>query len=269
MFSGLDTGKLLFKLLLFVVVSVGTYNAVVINSESEISSENMKFVKRLDESYGVFVPGRMVAATTTWKKLSPEEYKKNPIVQVVSKIDSSIKKEEVEKNENTSSAAVQEELDLILMEVVNPKKWQTALTQSDFSGSLSTRDGLIENLSVSIPNEEPISISFVEMSGNVFEYDRDGDIFSGMIYQVDPKSYMITLTNGPLEGTRLKFSENSKQDMNESNLSQNEMTYSDSSSEEIKPGNFEEVSVEYVPDEISQYDRAIQEEAVKAQSFQF
>ena len=45
------------------------------------------------------------------------------------------------------------------------------------------------------------------MNGNVFQYDYAGEIYSGMLYQVDPKSFMVTLTNGPLEGTRLRFVE--------------------------------------------------------------
>jgi hypothetical protein len=267
MFRDYDSSKLFFQIFFLSFVVLGTYNAVVINEESEISTDQMKFVKRLDESYGVITPGRMVAASTTWKKLSVSEMKRNPIVQVVSKIDSSIKKNE-EDNNQAITAAIGEELNLALIEVINPKKWKTALTKSDFSGSLATRDGLIENLSVSLPSEESISISFAEMSGNVFEYDRDGEIFSGMIYQVDPKSYMITLTNGPLEGTRLKFSNEENNTDVDSNVDTQELE--SSQSEEVVAGNFgEEISPEFTPDEISQYDRSIQEEAVKAQSFKF
>jgi len=40
----------------------------------------------------------------------------------------------------------------------------------------------------------------------VFEYDINGEIYSGMMYQVDQKSYMVALTNSPLEGTRLRCS---------------------------------------------------------------
>jgi hypothetical protein len=57
-----------------------------------------------------------------------------------------------------------------------------------------------------LPNGEGVSVSFSEMTGNVFEYDFEGELYSGMMYQVDQNSYMVTLTNGPLEGTRLKFS---------------------------------------------------------------
>jgi hypothetical protein len=60
-------------------------------------------------------------------------------------------------------------------------------------------------LNVSLPNGEGLSVSFSEMTGNVFEYDFEGELYSGMMYQADQSSYIVTLTNGPLEGTRLKF----------------------------------------------------------------
>jgi hypothetical protein len=65
---------------------------------------------------------------------------------------------------------------------------------------------VIENLIVSLPQGEGITVSFSELAGNVFEYDINGEIYSGMMYQVDQKSYMVALTNSPLEGTRLRCS---------------------------------------------------------------
>ena len=53
------------------IVVTGTYNAIVINSESSLSGNDVKFVKRLDELYGVTIKGREVAASTTWQKLGP------------------------------------------------------------------------------------------------------------------------------------------------------------------------------------------------------
>jgi hypothetical protein len=64
---------------------------------------------------------------------------------------------------------------------------------------------VIESLEVSLPGTEKLSVAFREMSGNVFDYDFGGELYSGMMYQVDTNSYVVTLTNGPLEGTRLKF----------------------------------------------------------------
>lgn len=190
----------------FLVVT-GTYNAVVINSESSIDGSNIKFAKRLDEVYGVVVSKREVAASISWQKLSVKqaaiikekykpEYQKE--VQQSGAIDST-------PVEVATQAAVQEELSLSLTEVINPKKWQQGLTNSQFNGNLTTNNGVIESLSVSLPNGEGLSVSFSEMTGNVFEYDFGGELYSGMMYQVDQSSYMVTLTNGPLEGTKLKF----------------------------------------------------------------
>lgn len=189
---------------LFVVT--GTYNAVVINSESHLSGSDVKFVKRLDEIYGVTVQGREVAASVNWQKLAPAKVAPKPkqIVQTVSKVAAA--PEPSAPVDEIPAAAVQEELTLSLVEVINPKKWQKGLPSTHFVGSLMANNGVIEELSVALPNGEGVSVSFSEMTGNVFEYDLNGELYSGMMYQVDQHAYMVTLTNGPLEGTRLRFS---------------------------------------------------------------
>ena len=207
---------------LFVVT--GTYNAVVINSESSISGSDVRFAKRLDEVYGVVKSGREVAASIKWQKLSvkqisslkPQFLPQPSIVTQPIKTDS----DSVE----VAQAAVQEELNLNLTEVINPKKWQQGINNSQFSGNLVTNNGVIESLNVSLPNDEGVSVSFSEMTGNVFEYDFNGDLYSGMMYQVDQNAYMVTLTNGPLEGTRMKFSADLPQpeDVVPQELAQNE-----------------------------------------------
>lgn len=184
-------------------VLTGTYNAVVINSQSEMTPTEMKFVKRLDEVYGVTVAGRDVAASVKWQKLSKEQ----TIVKNIPKVNaSSVTASAVE---SIPAASVQEELTLSLVEVINQKKWQQGLPAAQFNGSLTTNNGVIENLAVSLPNGEGVSVSFSEMTGNVFEYDLNGELYSGMMYQVDQSAYMVTLTNGPLEGTRMRFSSQS------------------------------------------------------------
>lgn len=190
-------------------LGVGTYNAVVINSESQLGSD-IKFVKRLDELYGVTRPGRLVAASVNWKKLAPAQVAKvKPQQQVVQEVRTVQAAPETISSEAASAppvvAAVQEELNLNLIEVVNPKKWQQGLAAGQFTGTLATRQGTIENLNVTLPNGEGVSVSFSDMAGNVFEYDLNGEIYTGMMYQVDQNAYMITLSNGPLEGTRMKF----------------------------------------------------------------
>src|SRR5690606_11973779 len=109
---------------------------------------------------------------------------------------------EVAAAEEIHEAAVQEELTLSLSGVSNPKKYPQGLTNEKFNGNLTTNAGVIESLNVSLPNDEGLSISFSEMNGNVFEYDFQGELYSGMMYQDAPNSYVVSLTNGPLEGTR-------------------------------------------------------------------
>ncbi len=120
-----------------------------------------------------------------------------------------------------ATAAVKDDLNLNLMEVHNPKKWQNS-TPSQFSGTLSTSNGTIEALSVNLPDGEKVSVSFSEMSGNVFEYDYNGEFYSAMMYQVDQNSYMVTFSNGPLEGTRLKFNKEAEVDQSQPDMPSSE-----------------------------------------------
>jgi len=178
---------------------VGTYNAIVINYSSSVTSSDIKFVKRLDEMDGVIKPGRRMAAVKTWKKLNHHE---------------NLKSVEVQQQEAQvliqAPPSVREDMSLNLVEVINPNKYQSGLALTQFSGSMTTINGTIESLTASLPNDETVSISFAEMSGNVFKYDMNNEIYSGMMFQVDQTSYMVTFTNGPLEGTRLKFLNSAK-----------------------------------------------------------
>ena len=186
---------------------IGTYNAVVINSDSIIDGTQVQFAKRIDELYGVVVSKREVAASLNWQKVSVKQaavYRqfKN---EMASPQVSHASGDQSEAPQVVSEAAVQDSLNLNLTQVMNPKKWQQGLKEDQFSGSLNTNNGVIESLSVSLPGGEGVSVSFSEMTGNVFEYDLGGELYSGMMYQESQNSYVITLTNGPLEGTRLTF----------------------------------------------------------------
>lgn len=198
-----------FLAMLFFVMT-GTYNAIVINSESHLNGADMRFVKRLDELNGIVEPGRLVATGIQWQKLEPTQTVSSnafraPVIQEINTVASASSNGESVPPQVAPGAAVTEELNLNLVEVINPKKWQNGLSGDQFSGSLSTANGSIDSLTVSLPNGEGVTVSFSEMNGNVFEYDIDGEVYSGMLYQVDQTAYMVTLTNGPLEGTRLRF----------------------------------------------------------------
>ena len=195
----LNNKKFLGSVLLGAFVITGLYNAVVMNSESNLSSD-MKLVKRLDEMYGVTTQGRKIASNTSWSKIQPLAVKTGSFkVAPTNLVENKVIVTEV------SEAAIQEELTLNLIEVVNAQKWQQGLATSQFNGSLTANNGVIETLSVSLPDGQGLSINFTELNGNVFNYEMAGQEFSGMLYQVDQNSYMVSLTNGPLGGTRLRF----------------------------------------------------------------
>lgn len=174
------------------LVALGMFNAFLISGQSELSGD-VTYVKGLDEMFGITQPGRVLATNNNWQKI--EDFK-------------NVSSSEVQSGtqlQAEAAPAISEDLTLNLVEVVNPKIWNKGLPNTDFEGELTTSNGTIESLSVNLPGREEISISFAEMNGNVFQYDYAGEIYSGVLYQVDPKSYMITLTNGPLEGTRMRF----------------------------------------------------------------
>jgi hypothetical protein len=260
-----DNSKLYALTIGLFIVCVGIYNSVVINSSSEISDSDMKFVKRLDEVYGVTVPGRHVATTTHWQKVvsTPKvSFVKKEAKNFIPPV-STIQKNSESTQENPTDpavdAAVLEELNLSLVEVINPKKWQNGLNNSQFNGSLMTNNGVIEGLSVSLPNGEGLSVSFSELTGNVFEYDIDGELYSGMMYQVDQNAYMVTLTNGPLEGTRLRFTaaqSEQEQFQNDQILAENKVDVGSFGGQE-----------EVIQEEIVTQDQMIQKEALGVEGF--
>lgn len=193
--------KTLSAIVVTLLISIGTYNAVVINSDSNLASADMKFVKRLDEMNGKIIPGR-ATASVVWTKLDNKPMVQAPkLAPVQNSASASVSAPVVEQE----VAAIQEELNLNLTEVTNPKKWAKGLTSSQFSGSISTSNGVIESLTVSLPDGESVNASLSELTGNVFKYDVNGDTYSGLLYKVDVNSYMVTLSDGPLEGSRLRF----------------------------------------------------------------
>lgn len=253
----------------------GTYNAIVINSESYVS--DVKFVKRLDELYGITKPARQVATSTAWQKLAPvEQTLPRPIMQRQQAAPSSSMDAASTSEPAISSASVQEELSLNLTEVINPKKYQKGLTVSDFSGSLQTNNGVIEELNVSLPNGEGVSISFSEMAGNVFEYDLDGNLYSGMMYQVDSNAYMVTLTNGLLEGTRMRFSPEAQVEQTQPDMPSAEMPEAGAVAEVQEPqvatenfGQEPEINNEQAinVDALNENDQMLQQQALETQGY--
>lgn len=190
-------------------VLIGTYNSVVVNSDSFMDAQRVHFVKRLDEVYGVVTVGRQVASPQgQWVKLTASAPLTKPVVVKKSNptiaVTAQIAEEEI-ADVSGAHAAIREDLELSLIEVFNAKKYPHPPKAGDFVGGLRAKDGLLESIEAVLPSGEKLSVSYSEMVGNVFEYTMDSQILSGMVYQMDKSTYMVTLTNGPLEGTRLKF----------------------------------------------------------------
>lgn len=172
---------------------IGIYNAVVFNSDSSIS--DVKFVKRLDEVYGVTTPGRKVASNVTWQKLEKKAVVENEVVA---------DRIEVVETAPVATAAITKSLNLNLVQVENIKN------ANEFSGTIVTSNGVIDSLNIELPEGKEIFLSSANMNGNVFEYTQDGEVRSGLFYQVEKNKYMITLSNGPFEGARFTFSKGAK-----------------------------------------------------------
>lgn len=181
----------------FLFTVIGTYNSVVIDSKSILDNAHHSLVKRLDHE-GMNRPARMVASTVKWQKLRPVAPQKQVAI---------IRDNNSASTQNTivAEAVVTEDLNLVLVEVINPEKFKDGLTSTDFSGMLTTNGGQIETLEVSLPEGLGVSVSYSDISGNVFEYELNGETQSGMLYQVDQNAYMVSFTAGAMAGTRLRF----------------------------------------------------------------
>lgn len=181
---------------------VGTYNAMMIGSNSQIGSFNSQ--KTLEETLGQVTVGRKLAVAQNWNKIE-----KNEVVVKAVETKKVISTETPVRIEN--SAAIESTLDLKLVEVSNSKMWKNGVQSSDFLGSIETNNGVIENLTANLPGGLNLEIAFSEMTGNTFEYDHNGEVYSALMYQVDQNSYIVSLTNGPLSGTKLRFTGEAKE----------------------------------------------------------
>lgn len=211
-----------------VLTLVGTYNAIVLNTKSELSKSEVPVIKTLDEMYGIYTPGREVAAKK-WQKLEVKTIK--------AQHNGEVKIQNAPVEERIAEATIKNSLRLQLVEVVNSKKWKTAPARTDFSGNLETNNGILDDFSVSLPSGDEISVAYIEMNGNVFNYDLDGEIYNAMIFQADQHSYIVTLNNGPLEGTRMRF----RPELNDEQVAVSQNLYENHN---VEVGNFgDEVSV--------------------------
>ncbi|MBL7664125.1 MAG: hypothetical protein JNM93_03245 [Bacteriovoracaceae bacterium] len=185
-----------------VLLFSGVYNAIVLNSHNFMQDKEIKFVKRLDEIDGVVKKGNFVKIANV-QTLVPQAPKKveatfntNPNTTMVA---------EAPMVAGATQSAITKRLDLKMTEFYNQEKFKNPLSTADFDGSIFVNEGIIESLEVTLPKGESINISYSEISGNIFQYESEGNTYSGMIYEAGTDAYMVTITNGPYQGSRMKF----------------------------------------------------------------
>lgn len=233
----------------FLFTAIGTYNSVVIDARSSLDGSQYTLVKRLDHE-GINRPARMVASTVKWERLRPIAAQKQ--VAQLPKVEAATPEETV-----AVTSTISDDLNLSLVEVINPEIFKDGLAATDFSGMLTTNGSQIETLEIALPQGLGISISYSEISGNVFEYDMNGETFSGMLYQVDQNAYMVSFTAGELAGTRLRFQASN-------NNIEDTMNYEEVA--EVNVGQFGQEG--YEMEEMANLDRELQAQSA-AGSFNF
>lgn len=180
---------------------LGSYNTAVVNNDPFSTTIKSKFVKRLDEVNGKIIVGRMAAS---WMNLEDKKEVAKE-VEVKQVIQNNIQTAIAEKALEIPAPTINEDLDLKLSKVF----FKEPLQEGTFSGSARTVDGVIEEVSVTLPTGQVISINTREkMVGNIFQYEDSytREARSGMFYEVKKGTYMITLTNdSQFAGTRLEF----------------------------------------------------------------
>lgn len=186
------------------IVALASYNTFVINLDSFMLDNEIKFVKRLDELNGLTSNGRVVAHNGNWKSLAPAkkavEYKPTIKTKKVQKV-------AITKPVSTfkPEPAIKDELNLELSKAFHPGK---DLKSKKVSGSLQAYYGVIDTIDFSIEGVASVSLSKVgKLSGNVFEYSFGDEVYTAMLYEQNKSTYMVTLTTGPeqLRGLRLQF----------------------------------------------------------------
>jgi hypothetical protein len=191
----------------------------------------------------------MVASQTTWQRLRPITVQKQ-----VAELPAASNKNNA-STETTVNSHVSEDLNLLLVEVINPDKFKNGLASSDFAGTLTTNGPQIETLEISLPQGLAVSISYAEIQGNVFEYEMNGEVLSGMLYQVDQHAYMVSFTAGELAGTRLRFQVPSSMEEVTDEVAQ------------VDVGQFGQEG--YQAEEMANLDRELQQEGINGAVFEF
>ena len=185
----------------------GSMNSQVVDQRAFMQNKfDIKFAKRLDEMNGEIVMGRMAASLdkSKWSKISTASIKKTaaklkaePVEKVVEKAETPV-----------AEPAITDNLELTLSGGLYAKK--PLKDKSSFYGSARIANGVIEEITVGLPDGAQIDIrtSNERLNGNVFTYEDagTGEMRSGLLYKVKEGVYMVTLTNDSVyPGLRLEF----------------------------------------------------------------
>src|SRR5690606_21591659 len=116
-----------------------------------------------DEVNGKIIVGRVAAS---WMNLENKKEEEKEVVKKV--IQENIQVAQVQAVTEVPAPTINEDLDLKLSKVF----FKEPLQEGTFSGSARTVDGVIEEVSVTLPTGQVISINTREkMVGNIFQYE--------------------------------------------------------------------------------------------------
>jgi len=214
----LNYSKRMIILTLGVFLISGIYNALFIDFGVETSAfDNYQF--KLKKTNNVITKKRKTYSSK--RVVTNKGYSKRRKAIVKKAVVNS----RAEISSSNQKAHITHELNLNLKEFFNPNLYKKVLKADQASGSLAARDGVIETFEVSLPNGEEIVGQFSEMNGNVFTYDHEGHLYSGLIYQSGNSAYSVTLVNGPFKGSKMKFVADSSNENYGRSLSNEEDSY--------------------------------------------
>lgn len=192
-------------------VGMGFYNSMNITKTAFFENKlNIKFAKRLDEMTGQVVLGRMAASVPKFdaqNSLQKRVLRVGPKKTIKREIVKAEIKRPAQENVELPEPAVMDARGLVLTGGLYNKK--PLNSKYKFSGNATVVDGVVEEVSVLLPDGAELNINTRErMVGNVFQYEdsETRETKSGLFYKVKDGQYMISLTDDTkFAGLRLEF----------------------------------------------------------------
>jgi len=195
----------IFNLSILVLATAVLLNGFLNSSEMEnkaLATLDAQSIKRIDELNGDFQRGekRFIEVKAPKVEKAPKA-----IVAEVKKTEVKREVRRVIREYKLTEPAIRNDVDLQLVEYYNPNGAGKVLYQDQIEGQLVVRSGEITDLSFSLDENSQIRLDSDEFKGNSFAYYAEGERFEGQVYPISRTSYMLTLTNGPHSGVRMKF----------------------------------------------------------------